>query len=198
MSLELFNSLATFGTFLVIAATAIAALVQLRHARSANLIEGLSEVQRSFNTPEFSVAQSFVLTELSRKWQEPEFRYQVVNRVARTPENQGLITKIMLVGNAYENLGLFVKRRLIDREMALDMFNGNALGAWERLSPVNVAVRRNGNEASWENFEYFVVLAENWDAAHPHGTYPLGVRRIALDDEFREADAQYAASRETA
>ncbi len=33
MSLELFNSLATFGTFLVISATAIAALYQLRHAR---------------------------------------------------------------------------------------------------------------------------------------------------------------------
>ena len=77
MSLELFNSLATFGTFVVVAATAIAALAQLRHARSANLIEGLSEAQRSFESP--------------------EFRYQVVTRGARTPENQDQIAKIIRV-----------------------------------------------------------------------------------------------------
>lgn len=36
MSLELVNTFATLGTFLVIAATATAAIVQLRHARGSN------------------------------------------------------------------------------------------------------------------------------------------------------------------
>jgi hypothetical protein len=31
-------------------------------------------------------------------------------------------------------------------------------------------------------------------AAHPKGTYPAGVRRIGLKDEWLEADKQYAAS----
>jgi hypothetical protein len=52
MSLELFNSLATFGTFLVIAGTAIAAIVQLRHARSGNQIEALAELREGTETPE--------------------------------------------------------------------------------------------------------------------------------------------------
>jgi hypothetical protein len=198
MSLELFNSLATFGTFLVIAATAIAALVQLRHARSANLIEGLSEVRRTFTSADFQAAQQFVLAELPKKWQEPEFRYQQITRSARTPENQVLISKINQVGNTYENVGLLVKRQLIDGIMALDLYSGNAIGAWESLAPLTVAMRRRAGNALWENFEYFFVLAQDWQAAHPNGTYPPGVRRIALADELREADAQYAASRATA
>ena len=36
MSLEVINTFATLGTFLVIAATAIAAIVQLSHARSSS------------------------------------------------------------------------------------------------------------------------------------------------------------------
>jgi hypothetical protein len=198
MSLELFNSLATFGTFLVIAATAIAALVQLRHARSANLIEGISEATRTFASSDFQAALQFVITGLPIIWQEPEFRYQQTTRSARTPENQVLISKINEVGNTYENLGLMVKRQLIDQIMALDLYAGNAINAWESLVPVVVGSRRSLGNALWENFEYFVVLAQDWQAAHPEGTYPPGVRRIELADELREVDAQYAASRATA
>jgi hypothetical protein len=199
MSLELFNSLATFGTFWVIAATAIGALVQLRHARSANLIEGISEVMRRFVSSNFQTAQHFVLTEFPEKWKEPEFRYQQKHRSARTPENQVLISKINEVGNTFENLGLMVKWQLIDRIMALDLFSDLAIIAWESLSLQTVALRRNqGTNAVFENFEYFVVLSQDWRAAHPDGAYPPGVRRIALVDELREADAQYAASRATA
>ena len=38
------------------------------------------------------------------------------------------------------------------------------------------------------------ALAQDWIAAHPKGTYPAGVRRIDLKDEWLEADKQYAAS----
>ncbi|MBV8366944.1 MAG: hypothetical protein JO194_10675, partial [Candidatus Eremiobacteraeota bacterium] len=42
MNLELLNVFATLGTFVVISATAIAALVQLRHARSSNQIAAMT------------------------------------------------------------------------------------------------------------------------------------------------------------
>jgi hypothetical protein len=67
MSLELVNTLATFGTFLVIAATAIAAVVQLRHARSSNHIAALNELRETMESPDFVVARHFVETELSGK-----------------------------------------------------------------------------------------------------------------------------------
>ena len=44
MSLELVNTLATLGTFLVIGATATAAIIQLRHMRGSNQIVALNEL----------------------------------------------------------------------------------------------------------------------------------------------------------
>jgi hypothetical protein len=41
MSLELLNVLAGLGTFVVIAASAIAAVVQLRHLRASNQLQTL-------------------------------------------------------------------------------------------------------------------------------------------------------------
>jgi 23S rRNA G2069 N7-methylase RlmK/C1962 C5-methylase RlmI len=48
MTLEFLNTFASFGTFAVIAATAIAALVQLRHARSSNQIAAMNELQEVY------------------------------------------------------------------------------------------------------------------------------------------------------
>ena len=64
MSLELVNTLATFGTFFVIAATAIAAIVQLRHARSSNHIAAFNELRETQGTPEFQAAEQFVQVRL--------------------------------------------------------------------------------------------------------------------------------------
>ena len=195
MSLELWNTLATFGTFIVIAATAIAALVQLRHARSSNQIAGLTELQDSFQTPQFETAFQFVRSNLATKLQDPEFRYQLTNRAARTSENQTLIGHVSTVGNFYESTGLLVKTGLLDRELALSLWSGTDSRDWELLAPVAAMLRRSLGDALWENFEYFTVLAQDWTAAHPKGTYPVGVRRIDLKDEWLEADRQYEASR---
>ncbi|MGC1348350.1 MAG: hypothetical protein WA858_01040 [Xanthobacteraceae bacterium] len=64
--------------------------------------------------------------------------------------------------------------------------------------PITAMSRRSAGDALWENFEYLAVLAQDWAAVHPKGTYPAGVRRLALNDEWLEADKQYAASLATA
>jgi hypothetical protein len=193
MSFELVNTLATFGTFFVIAATAIAAIVQLRHARSNNHIVALGELRETMETPEFQAAVHFVLGELATKLQDPAFRHQLEVPSARTDEMRPFIAKIGTVGNYYENLGLFVKTGLVDRELLLQLYNDVVTGTWERLTPVAAILRRRVG-ALWENFEYLTVLAQDWMAAHPKGTYPAGVRRIGLKDEWLDADKQYAAS----
>lgn len=45
MSLEVLNTLATSGTFFLIAATAIAAMIQLRHTRGSNQMAAFNEFQ---------------------------------------------------------------------------------------------------------------------------------------------------------
>lgn len=198
MSLELANTLAAFGTFVVIAATAIAAIVQLRHARSSNQIAALNELRETTETPEFLEALHFVEGELSSKLQDPAFRYQVANRTARTGEARALIAKVIAIGNFYENLGLFVSTGLVDRELVLQMWSGPVIRAWEHLAPHAAIVRRSRGDVFWEKFEYLTVLAQDWRNAHPKGTYPAGVRRTGIKDEWLEADRQYAASLATA
>jgi hypothetical protein len=198
MSLEIVNTIATLGTFLVIAATAIVAIVQLSHARSSNLITALNELRETTEVPEFHAARHFVVTELPLRLRDAAFRYQLAKQSARTDEFRPLIAKIHAIGNFYENVGVLLKAGLVDRDIALDIWNWNVLETWESLAPVTAIVRREQGDETWENFEYLTVLAQDWVAAHPKGTYPAGVRRIELKDEWLEADRQYGASLATA
>jgi hypothetical protein len=194
MSLELVNTFATVLTLLVIAATAIAAIVQLRHARSSNQIAALNELRETMESPEFRDGRHFLVAELPVKLLDPAFRYQIAERSARTDENRPALGKILSMGNYYEGFGVLMKAGLIDRELGLMMWSGTVIEAWERLEPVAAIVRRRIGDGLWENFEYATVLAQDWLAAHPNGTYPEGVRRIKVKDEWLEADKQYAAS----
>jgi hypothetical protein len=198
MTLELWNTFATFGTFAVIAATAIAALVQLRHARGSNQIAALNELQDASQTPRFEAAQHVVQTELEGRLKDPEFRYQVSHRAARTIENRAFMASVNIVGNFYEHLGLLVKIGLLDSELALDFWSGTTPLLWERLAPYTAIARRVAGDQLWENFEYLAVSAEDWVAAHPKGAYPAGTRRIGLKDEWLEVDRQFEASRASA
>ena len=192
MSLELVNTLATFGTFLVIAATAIAAVVQLRHARSSNHIAALNELRETQEKPEFQAARHFVESELAAKLEDPLFRYQIDKPLARNDETRPLIARVNAYGNYYEGMGLLVKTGLVDRKLVLEMWCDLAVQAWESLAPVAAITRRRVGDAVWENFEYLTVLAQDWMTANPKGTYPAGVRRIGLKDKWLEADKHYA------
>jgi hypothetical protein len=75
------------------------------------------------------------------------------------------------------------------------MLGDAVIQAWSQLAPVTAIARRSRGDAIWENFEYLTVLAQDWRTTHAKGTYPSGVRRITLKDEWLEADKQYIASR---
>jgi hypothetical protein len=194
MSLELINTFVTFCTFIVIAATAIAAIRQLRQARSSNHITALNELRETTETPDFQAALYFVQGELSAKLQDPTFRYQITTRSARSEETRPFFARINAIGNYYENLGVLVKTGLVDREPVLQLWSGIIVQSWENLAPIAAIARRGRGNLVWENFEYLTVLACEWTAAHPKGTYPTGVRRIDLKDEWLDADRQYVAS----
>jgi hypothetical protein len=197
MTLELWNTVAAFGTLVVIAATAVAALVQLRHARAGYQIAGLAELNKAHDSPEFAAAFRFVTTGLANKLEDPEFRYQLFQRGAGTAENLSLINEVNLVGNYYENLGALVMTGLIDRKVALMLWDGQALRAWALLTPYLAVMRRRDRDI-WLHFEYFVVLAEDWRAVHPDGVYPKNFRHIGIDDPLLEVDERYAVSRPSA
>jgi hypothetical protein len=197
MALETWNTFATFGTFLVISATAIAAIVQLRHAHATNQIAALNELRETSERPEFRAASHFVTTQLAEKMKDPEFRYQVENRTSRTSENGPLIDYTTALGNFYESMAMLVKQGLVDRDLTLEIWNRPVVRSWQALLPITAINRRAVGRILWENFEYLTVLSQDWLATHPEGTYPSGVRRIEVEDRWLDADSQYAASRTT-
>ena len=193
MSLELVNTLATFGTFLVIAGTAIAALVQLRHARGSNQIAALDELRAVFQSREFSEAQGLISTGLSELVKNPAFRYQWLNRAARTDEFRDAIEHIRLVGNYYEDVGALMIAGLLDRELTCTIYSNEVADAWDELQPL-IAMSRRRVPNGWENFEYAAMLSKNWMKTHPDGNYPYNAPRLAVNDVWLDADRQYAAS----
>lgn len=197
MTLELVNTLVTFGTFLVISATAIAAMVQLRHLRSSNQIAAFNELREYANTEKFKEAEHYLMTDLANAMKDPEFRYQLLNPSSRTLEMQGKLMKMRTVANYYEGMGVLVKRELLESSIALDMFVDNVLRYWDLLWPSIALFRSLEGPAIQENFEYLVVLSQDWNKAHPEGSYPRGVRRLALPYGWQKDDAKYAASRST-
>jgi len=197
MSLELLNTLAAVGTFLVIAATAMTAIAELRHVRSSNQIAALDELRDSSETKHFRDAQFFVVNDLALALEDPEFRYKLLHRGSRTPDVQLSIDKMHVVGNFYETMGLFLKTGLIDRDILLEIWCSNAVRDWQLLAPAAAIWRRAMGGGVWENFEYLAVMSQDWLSAHPDGMYPKNVRRYELVDTWRDADAQYARARTT-
>lgn len=107
---------------------------------------------------------------------------------------RSLFEMAKLLGNYYEGMGIAVKTRLVDKDIVFEMWADIVTQAWDRLAPVTAIQRRRAGEGLWENFENLTVLAQDWKAAHPKGTYPAGVRRIEVKDQWLEADREYAAS----
>ena len=195
--MELVNTFATLGTFLVIGATAIAALVQLRHARSANLIEALAEMRQEVASGEMVPALRFVRFDLREKLEDPAFRYQMANPATLSDDNQLARVYISQVANYFEGLGVLVKSGLAEKNVVLDSsyITVGVITMWNQLSPVIALLRQSiGDPSAYENLEYLIVLAQDWKAAHPNGNYPAGVRRLEISYPWHEADKQYAAS----
>lgn len=189
MSLELLNAAATVGTFLVIAATAIAAIVQLRHLRRGNQLSGLVTVFGMLTEPSVRELVNFVRYELAERLQDDDFRAGLLE----TPIDRRKHPELYLC-DIYNHIGSFIRAGLIDERIYLqtDWWNVNLY--WGLLADVVaitrtnrpyladvVAITRTNRPYLFENFEYLASRARTWAAAHPTGDYPSGERRMLHD-----------------
>ncbi len=185
MSAEWVIAIGTLGTFLVIAASAIAALIQLRHMRGSNQIAALTEFRETMESNKFQTAQTFVSFELPKRLKDP------VERVnATTVPFSGEYAAISTVANVFESLGGLIKSGVIDRDVACDVFAYMVIRNWDVMLPLITHLRRTlDNPALWENFEYLTLLSKRFQANHPGGAYPSGEPRLPEDDSLTRAIA---------
>jgi hypothetical protein len=173
MSLEGVNTAVGILTFLVIAASAVAAVVQLRHLRAGNDLQGLLKVLEMAYQPAIQEAFDFLTHEFPRKFADPAFRRSLLENPIDHHAHKELVAM-----EYYERLGSYVKNNMISAEYYLDCSSPQLY--WELLAPVVGALRMKNGAAAYENFEYLVVLGQDWDERHPDGNYPSGMRRLRI------------------
>jgi hypothetical protein len=115
MSLELWATVASLGTFVVITVSAVAAIVQLRHLRLSNQIAALTEISGRMGSEEFHRDLRFVRDELPAKLGDQSY--------------------------LFAEMGLLVSHGLIDEDLACEWFGGAVIRYWEDMKDA-IAVMR--------------------------------------------------------
>ena len=190
MSLELVNTFGTLLTVAIIAATAIAAMVQLRHLRAGNQINAMLSIGNQYDHREFREAQQLLPRKLASTLEDPLYReYELaISRNQPPPavpdDYVQLRSAANLVGNTHEELGILVKNGIVDKNLFLIDIVGSSpeTGAdWNALPPMLAplpATRAYGRASNTSRY-----LSEDWMREHP-SMYPKGMRRLQLHNPW--------------
>ena len=143
--------------------------------RDALGIAGLSEISRQIDSESFRAARDALGQQLPKLLRDPAFRASAAENF-ELPE----LESVKIVAGAYESLGSFVKFGALDAAIVIDQWGDSILAAWKATEPA-LPIARAHSPFMWENFEYLVVLTEDFVASHPRGSYPAGMRRKDVD-----------------
>lgn len=186
MSWEELTAVATLGTVVVIGASAIAALIQLRHMRASNELEAVLSLQRDFQSPEVQAALQYVQDQLSLRLDEDRYRDELATigfiSIERHPE--------LIACNWFTQMGTFLKHGLISESTLMDLYARLIRYYWKELSPAIAVMRRKRGDGQYSEFEFLALRASAWLDGHSQGAFPSGMHRPALPDPWREGDTQ--------
>jgi hypothetical protein len=182
LTYELINTLALVGTFLVIGASAVAAVVQLRHMRAATELQAVLSVEKDFRSGELQEALRFVQSDLPFRMRDPGYRAEL-EAIGFADSRTHLELNVL---NWFNELGTLLKNRIVAADPFMDMFGRLVVHYWELLAPVVAVMRRKRGESQYHNFEYLAVCARNWMTDHPAGLFPGRVHRAKLTDPWPE------------
>ena len=175
MSVEWIGITLSAATLLVIGATAVAAVVQLRHLRASNQLSALLEILEQWNTPAVREAFTRLYSDLPAKLSDPDFRADYSSSVS--PDRNA--HPEMLVFDLWEQVGTYAKHGLIDERILLDITSRQVYDSWKRAAPALELARRVNGPSVGENFEYLAVKAARWNKKYRDGTYPRGLPRMS-------------------
>jgi hypothetical protein len=173
------SAFAETGTLIVILASVLAALIQLRHIRAGNQLQALLSLERDFRAPELQSALGYVQERLPLRLDDPGYRREL--------EAIGFIDPVahpeMIACNWLNEMGTLVKRGLVSEATFMDLFA-------RLIVPI---MRRTRGQAQYHDFEYLAMRAAAWLERNPHGTSPRAFPRGPLADRWLEIDRQQAA-----
>jgi hypothetical protein len=182
------SAISEAGTLIVIIASVVAALAQLRHIRAGNQLQALLSLERDFRAPALQSALTYVQEQLPQRLEDPQYR--------RGLETIGFIDPTahpeMIACNWLNEMGTLVKHGLVSEATFMDLFGRLIVHCWRQVSPAVAIMRRSRGEAQYHDFEYLATRASEWLKLHPQGMFPHTFSRVALPDRWRELDRREA------
>jgi hypothetical protein len=173
MSIDKWAVLINLITLLVITATAVAALVQLRHLRAQNTLNAELAVLKDWNDPQFRQWRLDIAGELQTKLKDPTFLAEYdVPEVDRTRHPE------LYACDWLEQIGSYLKYGLFDANVLLDVTSTSINRLWNQLTPAIERMRITRGDSLYENFEYWAARGRLWARAHPQGAYPRKMPRM--------------------
>ena len=156
MTWEAITATATVVTTVVIAATAIAAIVQIRQLKLATQLEGFLALHHEYSSPEMYAARQYVANELPKRLLDTAYREELVNGRAFAATHPELV-----LGNFWEKVGTLVSTGMLAPNLYLEVGAYRVIEAWDQLADV-VALRRKSEPLQWSNFDHIVKLSREF------------------------------------
>lgn len=173
MPLEALNTAFAGLTFAVIAVTAIAATIQLRHLRSSNQITAMMRLLEDWRQPEFQQWIQFVRRDLPEKVRDPQFMASLAD-----PRPDRTVHPELHVCDYFEQIGSYFKYGMLDKKSYLDVACYTVSDSYRIAKPCIDRMRELRGPSLYENFEYLAVQGALWLKRHPNGAYPRGLQRF--------------------
>ena len=189
---DFWTALGTMGTFIVVTVSAVAALVQLRHVRTANELQALLSVQHDFQEPDLQEALRYVQLEMPERMRDPAYRRELEKIGFVDPHKH----PEMVACNWFNHAGTLLKNQMVAERAFLDLFGRLVDYYWRLLEPTIAVLRRRRGPGQYESFEYLAMCAHRWRERFRDGTYPKDAPRLVLTDRFAEEDAAHATAGE--
>jgi len=182
MSLELITAIATIATAIVIGASAIAALVQLRHLRASNQITGFLTLRTMLDDDAHQQAVALIHREGDLSNDEGYRKFVTDDAALRATHGneryEVLRQAVLMIANAVEVMGTLVRNGVVDQRLFFEQYCGPIDGLWRRLEGyVKLERLAHGDDAIWEDFEYLAALSRRFAVEHPT-VYPPNVPRL--------------------
>lgn len=183
---EWLSAIAESGTLVVILASVLAALIQLRHIRAGNQLQALLSLEHDFRAPELQSALTYIQKQLPQRLEDPVYRREL--------ETIGFVDPAahpeMIACNWLNEMGTLVKHGLVSEATFMDLFARLIVHCWRQVAPAVAIMRRKRGEAQYHDFEFLAMRAAEWLKRNPAGMFPQRLSRTPLLDPWREVDRQ--------
>jgi hypothetical protein len=191
MTAEMLTAVASLATAVIIAATAVAAVVQLRHMRAGNAIEAILSFRNIIEDEQHRRATNILRTgDLERAMADSNFRRFLYRRLKQQPTDGvpqsyvDLYDSATLMGNCYELIGGMIRNKVAPPDIFLPNYWWAVVGTWDRMASWIALMRHySGSDGMYVDFEFLTVLSREWGENHPD-SYAHGYARMPMKNTY--------------